>query len=177
MGLTFLSEIATRVLAYAIKNSFPVYYVFAPIQLILLCLVLYRLVNKKIALLLGFVGILIDIGIIIREPFFRKFPSHLLMANSIIITFLSLYGVYSFLNIRSSHSLFKQSWFWFSIGNILFFTSTFLFFSLINFLQKQLHVPDFIYSALWFIALILYTCYFLALYTNVKYKTPLLASA
>jgi hypothetical protein len=172
IATTFLSEIATRILAHTIKNSFPAYYVFSPIQFLLICMVLYQLVNKKGIWVIGLIGLLLDAGIIIEEPFFKKFPSHLVMTNSILINILSLFGIYSFLNVRSPHSLFKQSWFWFFAGNLIFFTTTFLFFSLINYVQKYQHVPEVAYSAIWMISIVLNICYFLTLYTNAKYKTP-----
>jgi hypothetical protein len=169
LSLTLISESITRILAYKINNSNINYHFFAPLQLITISGVYILLLKKKwMGVILSVIFMLNILNSIFLQDLF-VFPSNALMINSFFIVFLCLLNMYQLLQNPSEMSLFRQSWFWLNIGNILFFTSTYMFFPILNLMIKGGEVPEFIFDVLWIVGMLLYFCYFIALFTNIKY--------
>jgi hypothetical protein len=166
--ISFCSELLTRILSATIKNSNPVYHFYAPVQFFLIMLIYSKLLDKKWIMLISFPIIVFNM---VNSIFLQKltiFPSYPIMVNYLFIIFCSLYSFYYFLHRPVLRNLFQQEWFWLSAGNLFFFSSTFLFFALLNFLLVNKTVPEFLYSSLWVIGMLFYSIYLITLLTHVQ---------
>lgn len=168
---TLISEIVTRILVKAIKNSSPAYHFYLPIQFILLFLIyslLFRVNEKRIIIVVICVSITINF---LNSFYFQsllRFPSNMALLNSSIFIMFSLFYFKKMLQVVSQKSIFRQSVFWFNSGVLIFFSTTFLFWGFYNFLLKSHISTKPISTVIYFVNILIYSMFSVGLLLNEK---------
>lgn len=141
IGCTLLSEMLSRIAIEIGGKSFPVYHFFIPIQFILLSSVYSYLLDNRVVKKNYRYGVVIFICLCLINGFFyqslSKFPSNTLLLSSLIMIFLSLLLFRQIFYYEDNERLSNSSQFWFNCAVLVFFTITFLFWSLYNSLLRN----------------------------------------
>jgi hypothetical protein len=175
VGLSFLSELGTRVMAYQTGSSMPIYHVICVVHFVLFSLIYHCLLETKVIktaalwLMLPFIGFAI-FNLLKLQPI-TSFPS-----NSILIS-QALYIVYAlalFLQMLTRPVLIplsRQSMFWFNIS-VLVFSSVLLFnLGLINYFHKRDMDTSLLDAIIYAVSLTFYTLFGVALYLDNRIQT------
>jgi hypothetical protein len=141
VGVTFVSEVLTRLLIEMTKNSSPVYHVYV-IVLYFFYAWIYRELSsdprlKKAIVVSAAVFLLLSITNSIFYQPLRQFPSNMLMIACVLLVMLSLMMYRQMFNYPIEQNLFRQPVFWLNTGTLFFFTTTFLFWSFFNYFIRQ----------------------------------------
>jgi len=141
LGSTLISEIASRVLAYQIRNSNPAYHFFTPIQ-ILLWAIFFLLVitNQKVKMIIFFCSSLLILFSIINTLFWQGlkiFPENVLRIQTIFMIFCSMCLFIEMMDRPSGENIFKNPFFIITIGVLWFNLLSFIFFQSHNFFLKN----------------------------------------
>lgn len=141
VGVTFISEILTRVLVQMTKNSSPVYHVYV-IVLYFFYAWIYRELSsdprlKKIIVASAAIFLLMSITNTIFYQPLSRFPSNILMIACVPLIILSLLIYRQMFHYPIEQNLFRQPVFWVNTGTLFFFTTTFLFWSFFNYFIRQ----------------------------------------
>lgn len=163
--LTLLSELGARCVAHYNYNNSPFYHLFAPIQYTLLALIYFykirsETVKKLVLLSIPFFIIYHFINTFYIQSW-MAFPSNSLLILSVCVLLESLFLFSEFLNHSLQDSLLGNGVFWFNMGNLVFYSGTFLFWSFHNALLMQ--IPEILFTLLYVMNLFLYICYAIAL--------------
>ena len=173
---TFASEIISRIFSYKFRNSSPVYHLYIPIQFALLLLVYFFLFQWKnwryTGLILFIFLVLCFTNTIFLQSFFR-FPSNIILISSCFFIGASLSFFKRMLNSVGDENLFKQSVFWFNTGILIFFTCTFLFWGIYNYLLKDHISTKPISTIVYFINILFYAMVGTALILDNNKKNKL----
>lgn len=164
--ITLVSECFSRVFAYQLSTSMPVYHVFAPIQYALLtCIYSYYLPLRTRVWLLISVLVFSSFAVL-NAVYFQDIvtlPSNLLLVSSIFLLPQIFASYFVMFRAGKTQPLFKQGLFWFNTGNLLFQMATFLLWGFHNYLLDNQSLPNELYVLLWFLNIILYSLYVVAI--------------
>lgn len=141
LGVTFASEIISRILAYEIRNSNPAYHFFTPVQITLWAIFfLLALKNKKIRVIISILALALILFSIVNSILWeglKIFPENVLRMECI---FLILGGASLFiekLDEPSSENIFKNPLFIISVAVLWFNLISFIFFESHNFFLRN----------------------------------------
>jgi hypothetical protein len=141
LGITLLSEILTRIFAYKIKNSNPVYHFFTPIQIMLWNMFfLSVLKSKKIKRIISPLSAALIFFSIINSVLLeglRTFPENILRLESVFLIFCGVCLFIEKLDEPSEQNLFKSPVFIISIAVLWFNLISFIFFESYNFFLRN----------------------------------------
>jgi hypothetical protein len=138
IGITFVSESATRVAAHLYHNALPLYHIISIIQYIFFALIYRYIINAPgiKTFILVTIFIMTFFGIVnafTLQPWLTVFPSYTLLPSEI------LYCVYALVLFRQmllnplTVSLTKQSIFWYNVALILYSSVIFMCDGLTNY--------------------------------------------
>jgi hypothetical protein len=141
IGVTFVSEVITRLLIEMTKNSSPVYHVYV-IVLYFCYAWIYRELSsdprlKKAIVISAAVFLLLSITNTIFYEHILQFPSNIFMIACVAIVILSLLIYRQMFNYPIEESLFRQPVFWLNTATLFFYTTTFFLLSFINYFIRQ----------------------------------------
>jgi hypothetical protein len=171
--VTLISEIIAFIFSAIVKNNCPVYHFFNPIQYALIGSVFYFM-HKATKVIKWYVVISIlilaiyTISKITSIEKLYSFPTHVLMLESIMILFLVVFSFRIMLNDEILIPLHHRAMFWFNLGLMFFFTSTFMFWSLFQTLLSFPDIHAFTKQILVGLNYFLYGCIFIALIKDSK---------
>lgn len=172
--LVWCSEITSRWISIQFKSSLPVYHFLIPLQFMLYLFLYMHILNLK-ASSLFFLKILLIAGLffsIVNSLFFQTlflFPSNSLFLLSIFLVTCSLIHFLRMLRNPLNHSPLRDSFFWFSAGNLVFYCLTFFIFGFFNPLLKLAgHLPAWANSIIFSANLLLYGSYFMSFWFGGK---------
>ena len=151
MGATVVSESIAEILRRVFHNNMPVYHVFAPFEYLILTFIYRDAFTGKIRKIITYAIIPVVAFALINSLFIQKineFPSNFLLCYQVIFLFYAMLGFRQMLLDASPVSVYKQSFFWLNIALMLFSTTLFLYFGLLNYsIRHNLNtLPLFIFS-------------------------------
>lgn len=155
---TFISEFISRMLVLSHQSNSVCHFLFAPIQLGIICMVyheLYRVkLNKVLVRVTMFAYLVFFIADVCYFEEFGKLPSNLMLASGFIISTFSLILLKQLLVAKSSYrrEFFRQITF--ITSNLLFQAGTFLFWGIHN--QILYSIPQILYVFLYVINVFYY---------------------
>lgn len=165
--ITFSSEVISRILAYRINNSSPIYHFLLPIQYLLLARIYTILLNKQSIAQFQTISILLLIIFSIINTIFIQtifvLPTNALVVESVLILIQVCLLFNKILDQANTVPLLKRSDFWFNCGNLFFNSGTFLFWIFHNYFLKQNTLISELYFVLWLLNIIMYICFIKAL--------------
>jgi hypothetical protein len=172
--LIFISETLTRVTNHYLKSSRPLYHVLVAFELILYPAIYFQSFPKKNKMLrsiiLGISALAFAFSVLwsVNSNIINTFPSGSIMLLSLVVITCSLFA-FNFM-LRQTHIALKEnSLFWFNLGNLVFYTVTFVVFGLANPLAARYGgLPPWCADIVYLCNLTLYACYFLAIHKEVK---------
>jgi len=172
--IVFISESLTRVTNVYLKTSMPMYHILVAFELLLFPIIYlssFPATQKYLRVVVGIVSLAGPFFSIIwstHSNIMQTFPSGSILLLSVTIIACSLFG-FVFLLKQPYLPLKENSFFWFNLGNLVFYTLTFLVFGLANPLAAQ-HggMPDWGAEIIYYSNLTLYVCYFLTIYKEAK---------
>lgn len=145
LGITFISEIISRILAYTIKNSNPGYHFFTPVQIYLWSDFYLRVLtsgrSRKLVIILAVA--LLSFAII-NAVFFqglKQYPDTLLLFETIVLFFFASTLFKQELEQPSSINLFTSPVFLIATASIWFNLTNFIIFQFWDFFVKN-QVPN-----------------------------------
>lgn len=172
--LVWCSELVSRWIGAQFKSSLPVYHFLIPLQFMLYMLLYMEILNLKAQTLI-LLKILLICGLffsIFNSLFIQTlflFPSNSLFLLSIFLVIFSLVHFLNMLRNPLSHSPLKDSLFWFSAGNLVFYCLTFFIFGFFNPLLKLAgHLPSWAREIVFSANLLLYSSYFMSFWFGKK---------
>lgn len=141
LSLTFLSELTSRILAYSIKNSNPVYHFFTPIQIFLWTDFYLRVLNgariRNVVIVLSILLMAWGISNSIFLQTLDQFPDNLLLAETIVLFFFASTLFKQQLDLPSKQKLFYSPVFLIAVASIWFNLTYFITFQFWNFFVKN----------------------------------------
>ena len=145
LGVTLVSEITSRLLAYTIRNSNPVYHFLNPLQVLLWGVFFYTVIsNKKIHKAVPYVTAALVIFSVMNTLFWeglKTFPGNFLNVETLFLFVGGFMLFIEMLDYPSSVNLFKQPVFIIGVSLIWFNMISFIFFLLFRtFLDNNISV-------------------------------------
>ncbi len=141
LGVTLVSEIVSRVLAYQIRNSNPAYHFFTPIQILLWGVFFLMVIkNQKIKTAIFLFSATLVLFSMINTFFWQGlkiFPENVLRMETIFLIFCSICLFIEMLDRPSGENIFKNPFFIVAIGVLWFNLVSFIFFESHNFFLKN----------------------------------------
>lgn len=142
--ITLIVEILAYYTAIKYRNNMPVYGAFGVLQFFLIALYFNYSVDyfkeKNIGIYVGAIGS--SLGLVnyffVQKPY--AFNTYFLLAESIIVVAMSLIAFYNMLQSDNDMRLRNNPHFWFTAIFLFFWTATFLFWGLYDFLIEQIKV-------------------------------------
>lgn len=170
----FLTEIATSIATNLNFRNTPLYHFIIPIQFIIYGFIFgisQRRVKLFLILFTAFMLLSVINSIWIQNIF--VFPSYSLILLSLALITTVLFDFTRLMKVPSKIKLTSLPDFWFNLGHLVFFSSTFFVFAFINSMVNiELSWP---YDLIIIANLFLYSCYGLSLYLDSKQKNELLS--
>lgn len=140
-GLTLISEMFSRIIIDLAGKSMPVYHVFVPVQFLLLSLVYYYFSlfkRRKIVYIVLVTAFLLFCFLnVIYFQTLNQFPSNTLLCSSMVMVLLALLSLKKIFDTDTNRNLFQNPAFLFNCAILLFYTTTFLFWSFYNILIRS----------------------------------------
>ncbi|MEO6831234.1 MAG: hypothetical protein ABI378_03185, partial [Chitinophagaceae bacterium] len=171
-----IAEVVARMAAIRFGNNMPVYALYSPIELLLICLYfnfsIPTLQRRGIGWYLAILGILVSV---LNAVFFQPlttFNSNFLYFEGVVIIGLSLYSFYFLVRSSDDLQLTKLRHFWFSFIQCSFWTITFINWGLYEYFI--VHVQRFVPAINIFISVIsgvAYLCIALVFWQYPKLKS------
>lgn len=137
LGVTFVQEIAIRMVGHLMhKNNSFLYHIISPIEFLVFTYIYYSYLTGNIRRLPLFLIPPVLLFALVNSFYIQSvgmFPSNFLLLIQLI------YCVYGFLGLRqllfkpSGLSLYKHSLFWLSMALVIFATTLFVYFGLLNY--------------------------------------------
>ena len=172
----FFIELAGRTMVYlSWKNTFPFYHFSAFVLITLTALIYVRLVEygSRARRLIAFISICCAALAVINSMFHQplsRFPSFSIAAHAFQSILLALVIFNETIKAPTLTPLVKQSLFWLNCGTFLFYSSNFVGFVLFNeYYQLQGITTTWIFYLNWIGNMVIYSCYFVALYLDQKH--------
>jgi hypothetical protein len=170
----FVSECSGRLLTHYYGSSIPAYHILILLQMILYPgIYLQALPPRKtittVVVILAVSGFCLSVlnSLFLQTVFI--FPSYGILFLSLLIVGLALLSFYFMLQQPADVSPVKDSLFWFNVGNLFFYCTTFFIFGFFTPLLKQSgNLLVWGYNLIYIANLGLYTCYFTALRLQKK---------
>ncbi len=172
MILTFINETISIILAYQIHNNAPAYHIYQPIQYFLISLVFYKLLGEnKFYKLYFYISLILFISFWIINLCFLQtlytFPSNSFLLCAVFLLPQILLLFVRMLNRPENTPLKLQPIFWFSTGNLVFQSTTFLIWGFQNILfENGSRMPIFISISLLAINFFYYGFLLMTLYAE-----------
>ncbi|HEY1032783.1 MAG TPA: hypothetical protein VGD89_13480 [Flavipsychrobacter sp.] len=144
MLITLINERVADYYAHNGGNNFISYGVFNPIQLLIIALYFNYSIpffkSNKIGIYIGIAGCILGFinYYVVQSP--AKMNTYFLLAESIIVVAMSLIAFYNMLQSDNDMRLRNNPHFWFTAIFLFFWTATFLFWGLYDFLIEQIKV-------------------------------------
>ena len=167
--IVFLSEISGRLLILLNNCSFPVYHLLIPFELALYAVIYSNLfIKHKISrLIIIWLAIFFATYSCFNSLTFETiytFPSFGFTLLSFFVLICVLYQFYLMIEIPVLTSIWHQPIFWFNTGNLIFYCTTFLIFSVFNPLLKTNQIiPEWAFTIIFVANILMYGCYFISL--------------
>jgi hypothetical protein len=141
VGVTFISELMTRVVTYKLGYSSPVYHVYI-IAMYLFYAWMYRQLCSSHAIRKAIlISVPVFIGLAVMNTLYyqslKRFPSNMLQIACVLIVVLSLIIYRQMFHYPIEENLFRQPVFWLNTGTLFFYTTTFLLLSFLNYFVSQ----------------------------------------
>jgi hypothetical protein len=158
--LTLSSEIMAYIWAVKFRNNFPVYHIFAPIQLFFVSMYFHYSVDSlsksKIAIYIGLSGgILAAVNTIFFQPI-TTLNSYFLLFEGLCTIFLSLYA-FNKMFINDNLNILSIPHFWFTLILLTFWSITYISWGVYEFMRaKQMNALYIMGAVLWAINIITY---------------------
>lgn len=167
-----ISESLSRLFAWLIDSSLPVYHILIPCQIILYQLIFRSLIKdvkiKRIALYFGIAAFITTISFSLNTGILA-FPSLNISVLSLYIISLSLYLFYQLVQNPTEESLFRIADFWFALGNLVFYAGAFMIFTLLHVLFiKDFNRPRYIFDIILYLNYFLYASYVVSIYFGTR---------
>ncbi len=134
--LTLVSECISEAMAKLSHNNMIMYHIFAPVEYVFYTLIYRKIFSGKLKQIITYLMIPVLAFALINSLFFQKtntFPSNFLLSYQVIFLFYALMGFRQMLLDPKQVSIYKQSFFWLNLSLMLFSTTLFLYFGLLNF--------------------------------------------
>jgi len=146
IGLTLVLEITSEVCAVLYKNNIFVSYVTCLVEYTFYSLVYYNLfinksIKKSILITLVFFALFYFINFFWLQPYYKEFPSNVVIVSEITYTIFSLLLFKQMLLYPLPMNITRQSVFWYNTAMLFFSTTSFLNLGLINYYVKH-HLKD-----------------------------------
>lgn len=174
IGLTFLSEVLSRVLISTIKNSAPADHAYAIAEFVLIAFIyfyLFKNVRIRYALLIAIpVFIVAEIVNLLFFQSILEFPSVLLSVQELACVVFSLFYFAEMLLNPIDVPLFSQSAFWLNASLFLFSAIIFLCFGLMNSLIVSQVTTKTLSIFIYWVNLIFYSFIWLSVSIDAKNK-------
>ncbi len=171
--IIYLSEMTSAFSAYFLKTNMLVSHVLLPIQLIVFSWFLFCLFNQKKSTkfywLITLAFLVLAMSTLSAIQGVDKFNSIGIILFSMIAISSSLFSLKKIALTVNSEKLQNKPVFWFSIGNLAFYSITFFIY---GFLWMPGIKPDWTYTLITTSNLFMSACYFLTMYTSVKSLNP-----
>lgn len=174
---TLIIEISSDLLKNYLGTNFPFYHFLLLVQFIYFLLIFYYFLSKHIKTrnIVTFIGVyftLLSIFVTFFYHGFYEFPSINTLFFSIYTVLGSLILLLKMMENPISISPLQQGIFWFSVGTLIFYSITFLFFGYYNVhLNDMMLFPSWGYGFIRIANYLLYSCYFLALFFDSQKST------
>jgi hypothetical protein len=173
LALTLISEFSAHYAAIWFHNNIIVYHIFTPIQFSLFCLLYNQLLESKsnkqytIWAMVVFIVFSLINSFLIQTT--KTFPTYSLLLESILIVSFAYLVFYELLKNPRFEYLLRSSVFWFNSAVIIFFTTSFIFWGLFNYLIKY-NRPLLITLSLflWLLNLLIYTLFIFSIFLDKK---------
>ncbi len=164
----FIAEIIGKIYAFNAGTNFPIYNIILLLQFCLYPLIFKNIIiNQKVKYMIIGAGITLGLFFLFNCKNFITFPSKGIMALSIYIIFSSLVVLYQMLQNPSILSPVHHPDFWFATANIIFFSTTFLFFGVLNhILRIGQSLPEWGYYIIWIANMVFYSLYLVTILAN-----------
>lgn len=174
LGFTLLLEILSRIFWVIFNTTNPSYHILIPIQLFYFSNIYQSLeVNHRSKQSIKYSGLMaIAISIILSIlNNVLKFPSYQLILLSTFVIIWSLGTFLSMLNRPDQLPIFRQFSFWFTTGNLLFYSLSFFVLSMMNLIQSsEQSVFSWGFEMLRIANYILYSLYWMSLYVSYRHS-------
>lgn len=172
VSLITISETISRILAYTITLTVPVYHFLIPLQIIG-----YTLIFKELFLSKNIQKAIIGIGFFVLITSISKsivsglgsFPSLNITVLSLQLILSSLYLFYQIVQNPTERNIFNISQFWLAVGTLIFYAGTFTIFTLSEYIiLKGYQMPEWKEPLLTILNYILYGSYFVSFYLESR---------
>jgi hypothetical protein len=151
IGFTFITESISRILAWRLHNSMPIYHLVSPLEYTCFTLMYLSFFQDKKTEAIKYLYLPVIIFSMVNSFYIQglmNFPSNSILLFQIIYLAYSLLGFKQLLDMSTKTSIRRQSFFWLNTA-LLFFSSTQLFFfGLLNYaIRHHLNLmPIYIFS-------------------------------
>ncbi len=172
LSLVTITEATSRILIILNGSSFPVYHLIVPLQIIFYSLIFRELFLapwvKRLTLIIGAICLVFNF-ILSFEKGWDAFPSLNIILLSTFLILCSLYIFYQLVQNPSERNLLEIGEFWFAVGNLMFWAGSFLILGLLEVsLANGIERPPWIFKVLKALNYLLYSCYLLSIYLELR---------
>jgi len=138
----FINEIIAYYLAKKYHNNLPLYSIYSLIEFAFICVYFNETIDifnkKKIGFYIGTIGVTLGVcNIIFFQPL-NSLNSYFLLFEAILVIGMSLFAFFRLLLKEDTLQVFRYSHFWLTTILIFFWSSTFLYWGLIDYITLRL---------------------------------------